>query len=153
MNTKFHLKNFKIGQVTLFGSSHKHKLEANEKTILQRDSDFIMAYHKFFHDNDVYYSITYKRAEQTNDTLVLMKDQSTGQIVLIFNDEGVVFLLVKILKTEPVHQFPAHIKKICKNSTDEFIIVRAEDVLEKLLLISTKNENYLSRLPNQYEGD
>lgn len=86
-------------------------------------------------------------------TVVLLKDQTVGQIVLIFNDNGVVFLLVKKFTIESVHQFPAHIKKICTNTTDEFIVVRADEVSEKLLLISTTNENFLSPLPNQYEGD
>ena len=142
-----------IGAVTLFGNCHKHRLEEHEKAILKKDSTFIFAHHKFFYDNDVYYSTTYKRAEQSNDTIVLLKDQTVGQIVLIFTDDGVVSMLVKIMIVEAINKFPAHIQKIRRSLTDEFVAVRADEVLEKMLLISTTNESYVSRLPNHYEGD
>lgn len=143
----------KIGEITVFGSPHKHKMDSNQKIILNKDTDFIMAYFKFFYGNDVYFSSTYKRAEQTNDTMVLLKDERVGEIRLIFQEEETVFIVLKIFKTESVPQYPQHIKKMCKNIDDEFVKVPAEDVSQKLLLISTVNENYLSELPNQFEGD
>ncbi|KAJ6647760.1 hypothetical protein Bhyg_02983, partial [Pseudolycoriella hygida] len=82
----------KIGNITLFGSPHKLKLEDHERSVLQRDTDYIFAYHKFFYENDVYYSTSYKRAEQTNDTVIMLKDQTVGQVELIFNDDEAVFI-------------------------------------------------------------
>lgn len=128
-------------------------MDSNQKIILNKDSDFIMAYFKFFYGNDVYFSSTYKRAEQTNDTMVLLKDKRVGQISLIFQEDKTVFIVLKIIKTESVPKYPKHINKMCKNIVDEFVKVPAEDVSQKLLLISTVNENYLSELPNQFEGD
>lgn len=146
-------KSVKLGQITLFGSPHRHKLDANQKIILLRDSDYIMAYFKFFYKNDIYFSSTYKRAEQTNDTIVLLKDERIGVVNLIFVDNEIVSLLLKILQVEPVHKFPMHIKKIRLNVADEYVVVHAEEVNQKLLIISTSNESYVSKLPNQFEGD
>lgn len=146
-------KSLKVGPITLFGSPHKHRLDANQKTILRRDSDYILAYYKFFYINNVYLSSTYKRAEQTNDTIVILKDKRIGVISLIFRDDEKVSILLKLLHVEPVPKFPVHIKKLCVNVEDEFVTVDAEEIIQKLLLISTRNVNYLSELPNQFEGD
>lgn len=147
----------KIGEITIFGSPHKYKLNSSQKIILNKDSDYILAYFKFFYGNDVYFSSTYKRAEQTNDTMVLLKDERIGQIRLIFQEETTVFVLLKIFKIESVPLFPKHFKKICNKiddeEDDEFAKVSAEQVFKKLLLISTVNGNYLSELPNHFEGD
>ena len=153
IKNNFFLMTLKLGEVTLFGNSHNHKLDMNEKAILKKDCTSVPAYYKFYHDNDVYYSTTYKRAEQSNDTVVLLRDQTIGQIVLIFIGDGVVSILVKVLISEPVNKFPEHIKRIRRNLPEEFVIARADEVMEKLLLISTTSESYVSRLPNQYEGD
>lgn len=128
-------------------------MDSNQKTILKQDTDYLMAYFKSFYENDVYFSTTYKRAEQTNDTVVLLKDKRVGQITLIFQENETVFILLKMFKTESVPQFPKHFTKICKNVEDEFDKVPAEEISQKLLLISTVSENYLSELPNQFEGD
>lgn len=146
-------KSRKIGQITIFGSPHKHKLDVTQKQKLLTTCDHTMAYYKFFYGNDVYYSSTYERAEQTNDTVVLLKNGQIGQIRLIFIDKECVYVLLKILSVEAVDQFPSHIKKVCRNVVEGFLVVPAEDILLKLLLISTVKENYLSELPNQFEGD
>lgn len=112
-----------------------------------------MAYYKFFHDNDVHFSTEYKRAAQTDDTMVQLKDERIGRINLIFKEKGTVSLLLKIFEIERVQQFPEHIKKISKNIEDRFEIVPAEDILQKLILITTAKESYVSELPNPYEGD
>lgn len=85
--------------------------------------------------------------------MVLLKDKRIAQIYLIFKENRTVSLLLKILETERVQQFPEHLKKISKNIPDKFEIVTAEDVLQKLIIITTSKENYVSELPNHYEGD
>lgn len=112
-----------------------------------------MAYNKFFYGNDIFYSVTYKRAEQTDNTVVILKDQRIGIISLIFKETDSVFVLLKMLQTERVPNFPTHIKKICKNNVDVFKKIPAEEILQKLLLISTETESFITELPNQYEGD
>ncbi len=146
-------QHLKIGQVTLFGSPHKHKLNSTEKSLLQRNSEYIMAHHKFFYGNDIFFSVTYQKAEQTDDTVVILKDQRIGIISLIFIETGSVCLLLQIIEVERVPNFPSHIKKICKSTVDSFENVQAEDILRKLLIISTMNERFITELPNQYEGD
>lgn len=112
-----------------------------------------MAYHKLFYGNDIFYSVTYQRAEQTDDTVVLLKGGCIGRISLIYEGTESVFLLLKVLEVQRVPNFPMHIKKVCKNKDDKFEIVRAENISQKLLLISTVNESYVTELPNQFEGD
>lgn len=142
-----------VGLITLFGNPHKHKLDYNEKEILKENSDHIMAYYKFFFGNDVYFSTTYGRAVTTDDTTVLLKDGRVGQIQLIFKQNGAVLILLKILEIERVQTFPEHIQKISKGIPDKFEVVSAEEVAKKLLRITTIKENYISELPNSYEGD
>lgn len=146
-------KSHKIGQITIFGSPHKHKLNVTEKQYLLTNCDHVMACYKFFYGNDVYYSVTYERAVQTDDTMVLLKNGQIGQIRLIFVDKECVYVLLKILSVESVDQFPSHIQKVCRNVVETFLVVPAENILLKLLLISTVKESYLSELPNQFEGD
>lgn len=112
-----------------------------------------MAYHKLFYGNNIFFSTTYEKAEQTNDTVVILKDKRIGVISLIFEERESVFMILKMLKTERVSNFPAHIKKVCKNKEDNFEKVSAESILQKLLLISTIDECFVTELPNQYEGD
>lgn len=128
-------------------------MDFNEKNFFDENSQHIMAYYKFFYGNDVFFSTTYKRAEQTDDTVVLLKDERIGRISLVFKKERAVSLLLKILQVGKVQQFPEHLKKIIKNVADKFEIVPAGNVLKKLVLITTTKESYISELPNQYEGD
>lgn len=112
-----------------------------------------MAYYKFFYGNDVYFSSTYKKAEQTDDTVVLLKDGRICRINLIFKTEAVVSLLLRILEVEHVDRLPDHILRVKKCTTDMFEVVPAENILKKLILISTTKESYTSELPNNFEGD
>lgn len=120
---------------------------------MQQNSEDIMAYHKFFYGNDIFFSVTYEKAEQTDDTVVVLNDQRIGIISLIFIESESVFLLLQMIETERVPHFPLHIKKVCRKKVDSFEKVKAEDVLRKLLFISTVNESFITDLPNQYEGD
>lgn len=112
-----------------------------------------MAYYKFFSGNDVYFSSTYKKAEQTDDSVVMLKDGRIGRINLVFKMGVTVSLLLKILHVEQVYQFPKHIKMISRKTTDKFEIVPADNVHKKMICIATSKETYLSELPNPYEGD
>lgn len=146
-------KSKKLGQITLFGSPHKHTLNANHRNVLLQDSDYVMCYYKFFFKNNIYFSSTYLRAKQTNDTVVMLNDKRVGTISLIFECGGKVSLLIKILHVEQVQNFPTHIRKIRPDATDHVVKVSAEEISQKLLLITTAKEQYISELPNQYEGD
>lgn len=112
-----------------------------------------MAYYKFFIGNEVYVSSIYKKAEQTDDSVVMLKDGRVGRINLVFKKGTTVSLLLKILHVENVYQFPEQIKMISSKTADDFEIVPAENVIKKMICIATSKETYLSELPNPYEGD
>lgn len=141
------------GQITLFGNPHKHKLDSHEQIFFDANSEHVLAYYKFFYGNDVYFSSSYKRATQTDDSVVLLKDGRIGRISLIFKMGTTISLLLKMLAVEKVDQLPEHILRVTKSIIDKFEVVPAENISKKLLFISTTKDSFTSELPNPFEGD
>lgn len=141
----------KLGEITLLGKSHKQELLPVEQVILAQES--VLAYNKFFYLNDIFYSTFYKRAKQTNDSVVCLNDGRLGQIVSIYeNAENEVYILLKIIIVEAV-PCPNHLKRISQTQVDTYATARADDVKEKCLIINISTESYISVLPNRFESD
>lgn len=120
---------------------------------LKENLEHTEAYYKFFYGNDVFLSTSYKKAKQTDDTTVMLKDKRVGKISLIFKEEESVFLLLQMLDTERVPHFPSHIEKVSMKDEYRFEKIPAEDIQQKLLFISTLKENFITKIPNHYECD
>ncbi len=144
----------KFGLITLLGNPQRLDLDTDEHRIVQQNC--IWDYKKFFFSHDVFYSTSYRssaeREIQTNDTVVILKNGSIGQITRIYIHEEVVYVLLQKLSVESVASFPRHIKKVLTNTRD-FESVRADEIAEKMVLMSTSKETYVSHIPNRIEGD
>lgn len=139
----------KIGLITLFGTPRNKKLNPSEQSILQKTN--ILEYNKLFFSNDLFYSTSYKKCEKTNDTVVSLKDGSFGQITRIYEDAGIVYILLKKFRVQKVPSFfPVHLKKV---EFGDLVRARADEISEKCILINTLKETYLSCLPNRVESD
>lgn len=141
----------KLGNITLLGASHRQDLLPAEQVIPAQKS--VVAYNKFFYLNDVFYSAFYKRAKQTNDTVICLNDGRFGQIGVKYeNAENVVYILLKIIFVEAIPG-PSHLKRIIQTQVDTYVTAQAEEIKEKCLVISTSTESYISKLPNRFESD
>lgn len=141
----------KRDNITLLGLAHKQELLPAQEAILHRKS--IEAYMKFFHLDDIFYSTFYKRAKQTNDTVVCLNDGRFGEIVVIFeNSDNQVSVLVKLLYVENVPGL-IHMKRIDQTQICTYTTVLANEVKEKCLIINSVKESYVSTLPNRFESD
>lgn len=143
-------KSKKLGEITLLGTWHKQELLPAEQMILSHKS--VLAYHKFCYSNDIYYSTFYKRAKQTNDSIICSKDGRFGEIVVIYENAETVYILLKIIFVEVV-PCPKHLKRITETQVDTYATIRADEVKEKCLIINTSTESYISTLPNKFESD
>lgn len=144
----------KFGLITLLGTSQKLNLNSDEQRILQQK--WIWDYKKFFFSHDVFYSTSYRssadREIQTNDTVAILKNGSIGQITRIYIRDEVVYVLLEKLCVESAAFFPRHIKKVSVKSRI-LESVRADEIAEKMVLISTAKDTYVSHLPNRIECD
>lgn len=140
----------KLGEITLLGISHKQEILSAEQVILLQKS--VVAYNKFFYSNDVFYSSFYKQAKQTNDTVVCLNDGRFGYIVVIYEKDEKVYILLKIIFVDAV-LCPNHLKRITENQIDTYANIPADEVKEKCLIVNTSTESYISMLPNRFESD
>lgn len=150
-----------IGNVTLLNKPILRNLTDEEKLALR---DYIVIssaqcneYKKFIINNDIYYSSSYKRAKQTNDTCVKLIDGSYCQIDSIIQISEVVYLLVTIF--DPVRESnidgineDSHLK-ICMISSATKKCVVTTSVLKKCIFVSTNNLIVITELPNKIECD
>lgn len=83
----------------------------------------------------------------------MLKDKRVGIISLIFKENESVFMLLQMLDIESVPQFPSHVKKVSMNNERFFEKVPAEDILEKLVMISTVKVSFVTSIPNRFECD
>lgn len=139
----------KIGDITLLGKSKLTKLLAHEKQILNCEQ--IQDYKKFFFLHDVFYSTSYTRATTTNDTVICLNNGNYGFITRIYEKDETVHVLIRNLSVEKENLLPMQIRKVSISETYQSFPVL--DIAEKCILVSTKNENYVSKLPNRIESD
>lgn len=144
----------KFGSITLLGNPQKLNLNSDEQHIVQKK--WIWDYKKFFFSHDVFYSTAYRastdREIQTNDTVVILKNGSIGQITRIYIHDEVVYVVLEKFSVEPISSFPRHIKKVSVNSRN-LESVRADEIVDKMVFISTAKDSYVSHLPNRIECD
>lgn len=150
-----------IGNVTLLNQPTLHNLSDEEKLVLRDqivfNSTYAYEYKKFILNNDIYYSSSYKRAEQTNDTRVKLNDGTYCQIDLILELDGVVYLLVTTFDTicnstiTGIH-VNSHLK-LCEISSINKKCVPISNILKKCIFISTSNFIVITEFPNRIECD
>lgn len=96
----------------------------------------------------IYTSIAYKRAERTIDYFIGVKDGSIGAVQYYLNIDGICYCLLNVYRIiSCINQFNQ------VEITADFVLVRAEEIQEKLMYVSVGDSTYFVRHPNYFEKD
>ncbi|XP_071653015.1 uncharacterized protein [Temnothorax longispinosus] len=120
-----------------------------------RDDITVKVYNRCIFRGSVYHSVTYTRPKKTNDTIILLKNDTVLQIVGFYRDsKGSIFIRGHTLIVTPIRISNSKQYTQFQEIVEEVqvpIIIQFEDIKNKMVLIKSRISKYVCALPNTFE--
>ena len=96
-----------------------------------------------------YNTHSYKKSKKNNDSFVLLNDDSFGILESVLKlADGSIMIIVNKKYAMSSRQHYVHVKQL-KRKKPEFVLIKAENLKEKLIFIQTENKIVYLKFPNK----